>query len=638
MSLSFSCSQSSHAKPRDIELHLTNLSPSLTELVKSTTIKGRAEGLAELKQIFRYNNRDSKIDGLDGDVYHVIFEALFQCVEAERSIYLKANKEPLKTSSSSRLHLCASTLRGVVEAGVKKIDIKTVRALVEHIIDALPHPEGGHCEPLVDDYAKTLRLILDDQAHVEHFKADKWVETLDFCLEAISLHTESIDPGKSITSNGFSSYATPVASGHGGRSFSQLGGRASVSSNPATEFVVCAQRLVQAPNSAVEGSSSTILDTLFSYLKSSSNVGRGQHHAFAAANHVFARIRTNRLELTTLYLEQVMPLIKDLWSSKRSSIRDELLTTLILLEEHINSRLRKAKPPKLEVETERLLETLSHEYLRRHEKDMLHVDDLVLQARNSSFDDKRSSTSHLALRRARSEAAWMTVRYIAKLSNLLDLINSPMKDAYDPMADVEGSQKRRRTTLIFDDYLRQLSHSTAANRVGILQLITMMFDEACLDTAELPTTIDTLAAHLGDPNAQVSSWAMIALTTCIYQPGSNSTQLSETWLTLWHVVARSLPTVSSCRCAAYFLSTLIASKLVTFSAISNSVEAMLRSAELNGPAGLSEATLHLWSTLIRMRRQENPSGGVYAAEQSLRWLFSRWGPSKLPMSMAVNSC
>lgn len=68
--------------------------------------------------------------------------------------------------------------------------------------------------------------------------------------------------------------------------------------------------------------------------------------------------------------------------------------------------------------------------------------------------------------------------------------------------------------------------------------------------------------------------------------------------------------------------------LVDFQAIAEIVDSMISSADLHGPAILSESSCSLWLTVFDVRNSESPHGSHVTIDRMLRWLFSRWTPSE----------
>lgn len=73
---------------------------------------------------------------------------------------------------------------------------------------------------------------------------------------------------------------------------------------------------------------------------------------------------------------------------------------------------------------------------------------------------------------------------------------------------------------------------------------------------------------------------------------------------------------------------LLKLNIVPFSAVSATVQSMLLSIELNGPALLTEASSSFLTTIIQQRVAENPTHYNQTAERVLNWLLSKWTPSK----------
>ena len=80
---------------------------------------------------------------------------------------------------------------------------------------------------------------------------------------------------------------------------------------------------------------------------------------------------------------------------------------------------------------------------------------------------------------------------------------------------------------------------------------------------------------------------------------------------------------------------LLRLEIVPFSAISETVQSMLLSIELTGPALLTETSSSLMVTIIKEQIKENPTRFNSTAERVLHWLLSKWTPSKTPYSHYV---
>jgi hypothetical protein len=113
-----------------------------------------------------------------------------------------------------------------------------------------------------------------------------------------------------------------------------------------------------------------------------------------------------------------------------------------------------------------------------------------------------------------------------------------------------------------------------------------------------------------------------------FHEASKATSLSTYWTSAWNTASRAKTTPSSSRAACHFMDVLLKLNIVPYTAVSDTVQSMMMSIELSGPALLTETSAALMTTLIRERINENPTHYNVTAERVLNWLFSKWTPSK----------
>ncbi|KAI7116099.1 hypothetical protein KC324_g19072, partial [Hortaea werneckii] len=124
------------------------------ERSQSGGLKQRAEGLQDLKHVLRYNIQSADIGALKGVSFHKIFEVLFEIVNSEKGSWVTAKTATTRTSAETRLSNASSTLRLAIEAGIRSSKLKTVKAVLDHVTEAIAITPGRLCLPLMLDYAK----------------------------------------------------------------------------------------------------------------------------------------------------------------------------------------------------------------------------------------------------------------------------------------------------------------------------------------------------------------------------------------------------------------------------------------------------------------------------------------------------
>jgi serine-protein kinase ATM len=93
---------------------------------------------------------------------------------------------------------------------------------------------------------------------------------------------------------------------------------------------------------------------------------------------------------------------------------------------------------------------------------------------------------------------------------------------------------------------------------------------------------------------------------------------------LFHVARGKLSSPALSRYACFFLDGLIQSGIVAFADISDELDSMIASVDVNGPSTLSDSSVALWTTILGGYARHRPSNNLHVAEQAMSWLFSRW--------------
>jgi len=411
-------------------------------------------------------------------------------------------------------------LRVAVEVGVRKLKPKTVKAVVDHITQTLPTLNEGYCDSLSSDYVKSLRTIVEYQPHVEHMHKEEWRDLVDFCNEGIMLAQGSAG------SNNLGPYSSQyVLSGTHGSSGKLAGTVAKTrgdngtqesangqTKNNAEELVLCLYQLTSAPNSPVE-KAQAILVTLMDLLQSSATVGRAHQAAFATMNRILARIATNDVSLTQQIVKEVIPLIRRLWPAKSTSLKDEMLITLVLGRSYILKLARAEDGESFGAELEGLLESVQSEYSKRAERDQLQLDDLVLLTRSrAGYKPVPLSIAgvHLRMGTTKSEQNWAIPQTIGFLLSVLET-HETARLKHDTVDDVveDSRRKRRRMVQQLDDLLRQTKNSHLTGRLCALQVIPFILDQTVATGNEMSRILDCLLSCISDENGTIVSWAMV---------------------------------------------------------------------------------------------------------------------------------
>jgi serine-protein kinase ATM len=435
---------------------------------------------------------------LSHKAWHSIFEALFPYAASERSAYLKS-KRGQKNTVHNRLVACAGALRTAVEVGVGKLRIRTVKAVLEHIIQTLPTSEG-FCEPLSLDYVKSMRSILEYQPHVEHLR-DTWNEVLAFCLNSLNSFGElGAEENVSLSTTGTSS-GTPR---------DRLN-RTSRYRMEAEELIACVRQLCRSPNAPIQDLAQESVTTLVHYLQQSSSAGRAHVDALSAVNLILARTSHTNIELTRQATCDVLPLLAELWATNSPHLRNEILSAMILTRPYVADLLRKNLDTEVQSSVGTLLEVLQGDYSKRPEREQLRIDDLRLRRQTTSTiatAPPDASVFRLRNGNVNSEARWTMVYFMALYCGLLDQSRA---DAHPVSAAGENPRKRLRISTNLHEHLRHSTSGTVSSQISSLQILSFMSTVMPLTVEQLDSIIHSLTTLVSDTVGSIATWTMLAL-------------------------------------------------------------------------------------------------------------------------------
>ena len=463
-------------------------------------------------------------DVLDDKGYHKLFECLFVVAQEEKPKFNKASKIQ-KAQSKSRLSTCAGVLRTGVEVGVRTLRKKTVKALIDHITQTLPDPTEQYCEPLVDDYLKSLRTILDFPPHPEHLSQGEWQTLVDFCIEALRFYsaqiTEASSGGQSLLNGSdqirgrLSRSATPSTMGSSLGQSRRSDGRKPITGhdrNKVEDLVVCIYSLVSTSNAPILDRAQVVVTSILEFLQVSTAVGSAHLPAIKAVNSILCCCITEDIVLARDIFTDMVPIIRRLWHFK-STLKEDLLITMISSESLLPSQLQEDDTGDCTSDLQGLLDALQIEYGKRLERDQMQVEDLELSNgsnEGSSGAPLSLSAFRLHLRTPRAEQAWALLHVNA---TILSLLHNKMQGEYHLHDDDSSEAPRKRVKLAtpIDDVLQLLESSSTSVVVYALQMLAFVTDKNDFDEKTMGRILDVMTSFISSDNGLVANWSMLVL-------------------------------------------------------------------------------------------------------------------------------
>ncbi|KAI5205260.1 hypothetical protein AUEXF2481DRAFT_9016 [Aureobasidium subglaciale EXF-2481] len=596
--------------------------------VSSPGVRERKEAMMSLRQILRHNQGTSRIDNLKDSALFKIYDTLFHAIALELTM-LKACKGGSKKSTVSaiegRLSDCSATLRVAVDAGVRNVRSKSIKALIDHILNNFAGPDGLPDTILSSDYAKNLSVLLGHEPHVEHLSYDLWHNILDFCLDSVQT---VCNPGSGLGSS--------ILSSRSSRSHfapSQASANNGVLSRQAVDDLVNVVRSLTSVSFAPFLQKGTrILTAMSQYLQNSQHMSKPQIDALVVINTVLLQMRTEDVKFTKRFARDALTLTKMLWNTKLSAMKDEVLSMLVLLHPFVDVLSHDDTDELFPIDISNLVETLKTEYTRRSLKDQLQLNSLSLQlALNRPSDGLRGQIFSLrdgqtfGENTLSTEHNWTLLKLLAQFT----IMDDPDDQRNDNRSTSPGSgpYKRQRVAHWSDELLRTLSDPNLAIKVCSLQLICFIVQSANIEEEVLGNLVEKLTPCILDDNSYVVSWAHIALASCAGQVAASSESLTGAWKSIWRYTLRAVNPAQTCRTACHLLHAIIQTDLIDRTMILESVSSMLSNISINGPSVFDDSVAGLFQTILEGVQRESTSSFGERSGQILTWLFHTWAPS-----------
>ncbi len=409
-------------------------------------------------------------------------------------------------------------IRCAVEVSIRKVKLKTVEALLGHIVQTLPLVGEGLCKPLRTDYIKALRSALEHQPHVEHITKEEWNGVAVFCVEGIKLLEDQTGPVNGHVSNGDLGNSTPDAS-----RISRSGSHSRVKNGqvPAhaehrqdiEELVLCLCMLTRVTNAPILDQAQIILTTMFSFVRSISITRLANQDAFKTINQVLARISLELTEVVENAVRGLVPLVKRCWSAKEPALRDEMLLTLIIISPKAVAMIMRGSEDSFRHEVDLLLDALTGSYSRKLEREQLQVDDISFRCRDQAMAEcwpLGTRAFQLRTGRPRSESQWTWPFLIAQYASALDASRASISLAHRDRAEI-GTSKKLRILDTLEDFIAKTSSSHLATKICALQIICFYVQQRSLSEDTVRSLVEKLLQQASEEHSSVSSWALTGL-------------------------------------------------------------------------------------------------------------------------------
>ena len=575
---------------------------------------------------------------------------MFTCALSEKKTYLSGKNK----TASERLAKTAEALRFAVNYGASQMRRKVARAVVDHITQTLPGPNGdGFVEPLLEDYAKALVSLVRHPANAEQLcilDGEGWVTCVNFLVGIFSRFLDGADGDPASGSRASPAPGTAptltYSTARSGASSTQRS--APALSKTLVEYLVQGLlALVSAPNAPVLRKATELITVFIQVLQVQQwSIGKIHPAAFGGLSCVLSHIQGDNLALASSIARDVLPLIRRRWQPRSSgnqddlinSIREEILRLLYGLQLHIESLTERTHDGGITGHIEDILDTLWLEYSQREDRTRLQLGDLTF----SFVATKYFNTATFGLRPydTTAERRWAVVEVIALLESIK--WRRTGRSAQQLRAEDEQPRKRRRIEQQPHRLRDRVRSADVGTQLTALQVLPFFLSKCKPSLEEQEPVLSELMGLIGNRHAAVSSWAMVACaryvpaplmcgppnTCCSYASWEHAddSSLSGLWKQVWQRALRSISLPGGCRAACVLLHSILEADLIRYHEVSDDINSIVTLADTSGPALLVDSSLIFMHHILHLRNTALPGASQLTSNHIIRWVFSKWKP------------
>ena len=448
--------------------------------------------------------------------YHELYDVLFRTASEEKRLYRNGKTDAARSKAERALAHCSEALRATIRSGAEKLKPKTVRYVIQNVIQFVSLANGDFDSPYSHGYLKTLSTLLEHEPHIELLDESDWLAAVEYCIHGI---THQATDSAALTSLPHPAATTRVRPSP--RSLSSLNSPLNVKKRNAEELMECLHALVSATNAPVLQTPESIANAIVDFLQSQGPViGHFHHVGFSALNAMIQATYAEEVSISTSIIPRVLPMIAQLWSSKTASndemlnvSKDEMAITIIIWRLHMKRLMAENDGAKLEPFLIDVQQSLMNDYEKRSERDQLQIDDVIMDGDtgcDTEYGLLPAGFFFVQPHNLRTERKWAILRALAVVDGLLhDNVSNNADTEGDDSHDLTHPRKRRRIQKRYDSLLDEIRTGSNGRRLLALQIMLFSLSDAIVEKDDVRDILKILSPLILDREANVSNWAMV---------------------------------------------------------------------------------------------------------------------------------
>ncbi|KIW59901.1 hypothetical protein, variant [Exophiala xenobiotica] len=386
----------------------------------------------------------------------------------------------------------------------------------------------------------------------------------------------------------------------------------------AEDLAAALRSLTSVTSAPIMSRSVAIAETILALLKS---VTRAQEAAFEVLNNTLFVSLTEDVAFTQKTLSDLIPIMRRLWSSRSSLLREQMLVTLYTCRYFFLS----TGDPWLPIEPhhrQSLLNTILSEYRTKNEREILHFDDM--RPLRGECNQSLQLKQFIPVRdSARALSGFMTLSIVSCLvMGLSQQSQSTHTRSSDPKE--ETPRKRQKVQNVFDETLQSATLGTGQEKLVSLQVLLFLLDQPQPPKDEQLSEFSSLMPALSHKNGNVQSWAFLVFSQLLLQTHSAVKGMLIDWVQVRDAAQAALSTPTAVRAACHLLTVILETRVLGSAMTAASLDKAVFGGPNSGPCAFMDTALIFLTASLRSGLFDDDKRFEAFSLKVISWLTLRW--------------
>lgn len=595
----------------------------IIDYIKSDKLRSRTTGINNLKDFI---SRPQNLDSLSLKVKKRTLDLVFEFISKERTAYiLSQQRNETNDSAADRLLIASDVVRGLVTSRVQDFKSKACKDILTHISEKILSPTTNDrlCMPLLDNYSKVFRIVVETPSHVEHFPTANIEIYLQFLCKVIDAILESMSAATDIQSSVYLfAETTPSLSVKRRLPYAASEVLRSIYCLLSTCYDIKVNQLID------------IWDSVGRFIASNTDSSANESFPIKIASLILQRLSSSNIDLCDDVSLLVFEQLPEMFLSKSFVVRESILIFLQYAYPFLDPIISRIDDAPSEVQERvyyaltQLESTLANENNFASTSLLLDPLDIDINLSESSSSLHSFVQKYFHLKPSGNTIAWVTMLTYYKIMKLKHTFsNSKYFNQIKKRKKISTSllcvpiEEPAFEEYVFAQFINDINSSEPHLIRDLQSFIIHMQNHKVPEHLQNPAFL-SLCQTASNKSIQVFSWGLLGICHLLMESPSfdfDSSELNN----LWNDVCKRFYHSSFSPIASFFLKTMISQNRIPATQRKTRVERLLGMFDFSGPH-LSNGSLILAKQLLWTYSSSIVEKLQVTLEKLFFWLLSQW--------------